>query len=141
MERMFRRAFVVWLVQLGAVVVLGGLRDTFLQPVVGVHRAHQIGTVLASLAVFGVICLFLSWIGPASRAQALGLGAFWLLLALAFEFGVFHFIVGVPWSRLLEDYNLARGNLLVLLWLTVLLGPVVCFAARARSRPSRDAHD
>jgi hypothetical protein len=141
MNGVLMRAFGVWLVQLVVIVVLGGLRDTYLQPLIGDHRAHQVGTIAASLAVFGVICLFLSWIGPASRAHALGLGAFWLLLALAFEFGVFHFIVGVPWSRLLEDYNLARGNLLVLLWLTVLLGPVVCFAVRARSRPSRDAHD
>lgn len=130
MNRMLLRAFAVWLLQLVVIVVLGGLRDTFLEPIVGEHRAHQIGTVLASLAVLGVICAFLSWIGAASRAQALGLGAFWLLLALVFEFGVFHFIVGVPWSRLVEDYDLAHGNLLLLLWCTVLFGPVACFVVR-----------
>ena len=141
MNDMLPRALVVWLVQLVVIVVLGGLRDTFLQPIVGEHRAHQIGTLIAGLAVLGVICGFLHWIGPASRAQALGLGAFWLLLALAFEFGFFHFIVGVPWPRLVADYNLARGNLLPLLWLTVLLGPVACFAARGRGRVDRNGSE
>jgi hypothetical protein len=132
MNGVLTRAFGVWLVQLVVIVVLGGLRDTYLQPLIGDHRAHQVGTIAASLAVFGIICLLLSWIGPASRVQAFGLGVFWLLLALVFEFGVFHFIVGVPWPRLLAGYNLAQGNLLVVLWLTVLLAPVVCFALRDR---------
>jgi hypothetical protein len=40
---------------------------------------------------------------------------------------VFHFVAGVPWPRLLADYNLAEGRLLALLWFTVLLGPLVCY--------------
>jgi hypothetical protein len=126
------KALAVWLAQLVAIVVLGGLRNALLLPLIGEHRAHQLGTVAACVAVFVIICLSLPWVAPVSRAQALALGAFWLALAVAFEFGVFHFIVGVPWSELLADYNLLDGRLLVLLWLTVLFGPLLCFVLRRR---------
>jgi hypothetical protein len=121
------RAVSIWIAQLAAVVGLGILRQAVLEPWAGELRAHQSGTVLACIVVFTVICVSLPWIAPRSPQGALAIGVFWLLLAVAFEFGFFHLIRGVPWSRLLADYNLAEGRLLMLLWVTVLTGPVLAF--------------
>ena len=126
----FVRLLAVWLAQLVAIVILGALRQGVLEPLAGEQRAHQVGTLVACVVVFGIIWATLPWLRPQSKGQALGFGAFWLGLALLFEFGVFHFIVGVPWSRLLADYNLAGGRLLVILWLTVLTGPVLARSLR-----------
>ena len=46
---------------------------------------------------------------------------------------MFHFAAGVPWSELFADYNVAQGRLLLLLWLTVLFGPLLSFALRGRT--------
>jgi hypothetical protein len=31
-----------------------------------------------------------------------------------------------PWERLLADYNIVRGRLLIVVWLTTLFAPLVC---------------
>ena len=89
---MLGKALVVWLAQLLPIVVLGGLPDKFPQAVAGEHRAHQVGTDAASLFVLAITCAFMPWLAPAARLRALGFEAFWLVLAVAREFGVFHFI-------------------------------------------------
>lgn len=127
---MIWKATAVWFLQLVTAVVLGGLRQKFLEPQIGEHRAHQIGTLIGCAAFALIIYLALPWLAPASLIQAMLIGLFWLSLALAFEFGFFHFIAGKPWPELLADYNLARGRLLVLLWLTVVFTPPVCFILR-----------
>lgn len=123
------KAFVVWLALLVSIVALGGLRDVLLAPRVGELRAHQLGTIAACAAVLVVVCAFMPWLAPPTALHALGLGVLWVGLAVGFELGFFHFVMGVPWSRLLADYNLARGRLLLLLWLTVLLAPLLCLKA------------
>jgi len=130
---MIGRAIVVWLALLVVIVILGGLRDALLAPRVGELRAHQLGTLAACAAVLVVVCVMLPWVGPVTPDQALGLGAFWVALAVGFEVGFFHFARKMPWSDLMADYNLAEGRLLVLLWITVLLAPLVCFLAHGSS--------
>ena len=59
---------------------------------------------------------------PSTR-EALCVGAWWTLLAVGFEFGFGRYVDGLSWSRLLSDYDLSRGRLLLFVWLTVALGP------------------
>jgi hypothetical protein len=119
---LYLKAVAGWFALLVAVVATGALRQLFLEPRLGEHRAHQIGTVLACLVAFAVIYALVGWMRP-TLSQALALGALWVVLALGFEFGFFHFARGVPWETLLRDYDIRGGRLLVLLWLTTLLGP------------------
>jgi hypothetical protein len=118
----YLKALVGWFALLAAVVATGAVRQFLLEPRLGEHRAHQIGTVLACAVVFIVIYALVGWLRP-TLSQSLGVGALWVALALGFEFGFFHFARGVPWEVLLRDYDLQGGRLLVLLWLTTLLGP------------------
>jgi hypothetical protein len=129
---MLWKALVIWFVQLVVVILLGALRQKLLEPIIGEHRAHQIGTIVACVIFLVLFCAVLPWLAPASHLQALGVGLFWLLLALAFEFGFFHYVAGKPWSELLSDYNVAEGRLLVLLWIIVALGPLLCFGVHHR---------
>jgi hypothetical protein len=67
-----------------------------------------------------------------SSREASVLGVVWLLGAIVFEFGFGHYVDGLSWSRLLSDYDLTRGRLLLLIWVTVGAGPFV--AARVSHR-------
>jgi hypothetical protein len=60
-----------------------------------------------------------------SPREALVIGAAWLLCAIAFEFGFGHYVDGLSWTRLLSDYDLSKGRLLLVLWLVVGIGPFV----------------
>ena len=101
-------------------VINGTARDLWYKKYVGELTAHQIST-------FTLIILFAFFIGfvvrkfpPSSSTQAFYIGLLWLVLTLAFEFG-FDLMRGNTLSKLLEDYNLLKGRLWILIpiWITV----------------------
>jgi hypothetical protein len=130
MTRFVMKAAVAWLGMLGAVVLLGALREAFLRPAIGDLRAHQIGTLAACAAVVAIVASFVWNVRP-TALQGIALGAAWVTLAVAFEIAL-GAGRGVEWSRLWADYDVRRGRLLPLLWLTLLLSPY--WAARRRAR-------
>jgi hypothetical protein len=86
-----------------------------------------VGRALSTLVLSGLILLAtwvtIGWIRPASPAAALRVGAFWLLLTLAFEFGVGHYGFRKPWTELLADYDVRRGRIWVVVLVATLLAP------------------
>mgnify|MGYP001829245575 CR=1 FL=1 len=84
-------------------------------------RAHQVST-LTAVVLFGVYiwAIIRIW-RPESSRQAVLIGLIWLALTVAFEFLFGHYVMGHPWSRLLNDYNILEGRVwtVVLLWTTV----------------------
>jgi hypothetical protein len=108
---------------LAAIATLAGIgRQLWLVPLIGELRGHQAGTVMVALAFLGAIAVFVSRMQPSPR-EALAIGIAWLLGAIAFEFGFGHYVDGLAWTRLLSDYDLSEGRLLVLLWGVVGMGP------------------
>jgi hypothetical protein len=63
---------------------------------------------------------------PLPASTLLGIGCFWLVFSLLFEFGFFHSVMHAPWAKLLADYNLFRGRCLIIVWLTTLFSPLIC---------------
>ncbi len=111
-----------WLVFMIIAITSGALREWLLTPRLGEHAAHQVGTLVVCLLIAAVIVPGIRRLQP-TPPQALALGATWMAMTIAFEFGVFHVIVGHPMAALLADYNLADGRLWPLVLLTELLTP------------------
>jgi hypothetical protein len=105
-------------------VVNGAVRETTYAGAVGDHAAHQLST----FTLIAMIVTYTWWVQQrwplASTPEALKVGALWLALTVAFEFGFGHYVAGASWSTLLTDYDLAKGNLWVLVLLTTGLAPV-----------------
>ena len=129
---MIGRTLLVWLLIMALETMHGVLRNRFLTPVVGDLHARQIGALAGSLLVLGTALLLIRWVRPDSFRALLGIGVLWLILTLAFEFGLGR-AVGKSWSDLLADYNLAHGGLLSLGMVVLVLAPWL--AARIRSVP------
>jgi hypothetical protein len=130
------RAGLLWLVFLVIAVSGGALREGLIAPLLGEHRAHQIGTLLVCLLLAGVIILFIRRERP-TPGQALTIGAAWMAMTLVFEFTVFHFIAGRPLSELLAAYNLSAGRLWPLVLLTEMLTPWLTAKLLAQPRLAR----
>ena len=120
---MILRAFTVWGLLLVLAVLNGGVRDTWLTPRLGDTAGRALSSVLLSLLILLATWLTIRWIGPRTGGQALGLGALWLLLTLAFEFGAGRYAFGKSWSDLLADYDLSRGRIWILVLVVTLLAP------------------
>ena len=78
------RAALVWMLFMLAETGSGMVREVFIAPVLGALRARQ-----------------------------LTVGAFWVILTLAFEFALGR-ATGASWSRILSDYNPTHGGFMLL---------------------------
>jgi len=127
------RAFLVWLVIIAAETIHGILRGVLLVPLVGDLPARQIGVLIGSLLIFGVACLFIRWIAARTKGQLLGVGVVWVVLTVLFEIGLGRLVLGLPWERITEDYDVTRGGFMGLGLLFMAVSPLL--AARVR-RPN-----
>ena len=122
-----------WLLLATIATAAGIARELVLVPLVGELRAHQLGTVLVTGAFLTAIWMFVSRM-RLSPGEALAAGTGWLLGAIAFEFGFGHYVDGLSWSRLLSDYDISKGRLLLLVWIAVGAGPFVIATLGRRQR-------
>jgi hypothetical protein len=127
---MILRALAVWCLLVVLAMLNGGVRDTWLSPRLGDSIGRGISTLTLCALILLATWATIGWIGPATRRGALGIGAVWLALTLAFEFGVGHYGFGKPWRELLADYDLSRGRIWIAVLVVTLLAP--SWAARLR---------
>jgi hypothetical protein len=156
-QRFFVAALLIWPLFLVVAVTLGLFRERFIAPLWGEQAAHVIGTCLFIGCLLVLIGAFVHRFYAASRSNASKetsspeetsrskenrvpgdlwrVGLMWTVMTVCFEFGFFHFVAGVPWAKLLADYNLLAGRLWVLVLLTTLVGPTLVY----RWQRSREA--
>lgn len=115
------RGLAVWFVIIVAESLHGTARELWLKPLLGDWRARQFAFFSGMLLILLIATAFVRWLRTKSNRQLLKVGLLWATLTLAFEFALGVLVLGYSWSRMWEDYNLARGGLmgLGLLWLLV----------------------
>lgn len=127
---MLVRAFGVWLLLLFLAIANGAIRTLALSPYMTETAARFLSTLLLCLAIALLAHATITWVGPQSARQALGVGVLWCGLTLAFEFLAGHYLFRTPWDALLADYDLAAGRIWILAPVVCLLAPL--WAARRR---------
>ena len=124
------RSLVVWCAFVVLAVINGGFRDAVLTPRLGEHESHVIGTITLCTAILIVTWLTINWIRPAKSTDALLIGGVWVLMTVAFEFLVGHYIFRTSWARLLSDYDVLGGRVWLLVLATVAFAPLTMARAR-----------
>ena len=127
---MITRALLAWCALMVVAVLNGVFRVAVLNPRLGERLGHVMSSVMLCTLIVALTWLFVRWIGPRSSAEGLGVGATWLGLTLAFEFGFGHYVAGKPWHELMADYNVAAGRIWILVLLTTLFAPLLMGRAR-----------
>jgi len=110
----------------------GALRDLGYSRRIGDFAAHQLST-LTLLVFFGFYIRYVigRW-KPASPKAALGIGMYWLILTLVFEFGL-GLASARSFSVLLAEYNIVDGHLWILVPLWVLVAPSLFYDHATRN--------
>ena len=127
---MAARALVVWFAILSIAFVNGAARELWLVPRTGAMPGQIISSVLLCLAILMVSMSAATWMAIPSAADALKVGAFWLVLTVAFEFGAGHFVFGHSWESLFGDYRGIGAFIRVPMLLTTALAPLVAAWSR-----------
>lgn len=122
---MMWRYALAWVPMVAIAIGNGILREFTYGKRVSERTAHQISSFTA-LVLFGIYVFVLTRVWKLeSFGQAVGIGALWVGLTVAFEFGFGHWVAGHSWKKLLHDYNLFAGRLWILIPLWLLLAPAL----------------
>ncbi|MBP7408661.1 MAG: hypothetical protein KA941_07890 [Flavobacteriales bacterium] len=119
---MWWKAILIWLLFMVGAIANGALRVKAIIPFTGEAIGHIISTVFLCAIIIGITWWTVPWLAPSTGQQALTIGAAWLFMTLAFEFGVGYFIGHHSWSEMLADYNVLKGRV----WVAV---PIITFLA------------
>jgi hypothetical protein len=129
-DRTWRRWTTAWLGGTVLAIANGVARETLYAGRVGDLAAHQISTA-TFIALFAAYFAALERRWPiATTRRALEIGATWVILTVAFEFGFGHWVDGKSWSELWANYDVTTGHMFLLVLLWVGAGPAVVRALR-----------
>jgi hypothetical protein len=126
------RYLAFWFVLAVVAIANGTLRQFVYGPWMTELTAHQLSTLTGILFTGLAVAAFHRRYPIPTARQAVSIGAAWLAMTIAFEFGFGHYVAGHPWQALLADYNLAAGRLwaLFLAWIALLPTIVRAWAIR-----------
>jgi len=128
---MILKALLTWIGIAFAETLHGILRVKLLNRRLGDRRARRVGVFTGSAIILIIGWFSVPWIGPSSNMDSMIVGLFWLALMLSFDvaFGrlVFHF----SWRRIASDFDVMKGNLLLLGMVVLLFTPWIVAKLRA----------
>ena len=114
----------LWGLMVVVAILNAVLREGVVTPNLGDTAGRAMGVIILVVAVFVVSYLFLSKTSvDYSGGDLWAMGAIWLVLTIAFEFGFGHFVMGHTWDFLLEDYDLFKGRIWVIVLIADAVGP------------------
>jgi hypothetical protein len=121
----YLKALGIWVMLAISAIVVATFRNAVLLPTFGEQTAHQLGTVLYLIVQFSIIFFFIKKIKTKEAKTLLGIGIFWVVITVIFEFLFGHFVMSYPWKKLLADYNLFNGRLWVLVLINNMAAPFI----------------
>jgi hypothetical protein len=129
------RAVLVWLLIIAGESLHGALRRLLFSPDM-LFALRQASVVVAVLIVFALTWVCLPWLRLRSPRGALGVGALWVALTLAFEAALGR-LTGLGWDRILAEYDVTQGGLMPLGLLAMGLTPWLVLRLRTAPRKLR----
>jgi hypothetical protein len=115
----------VWFILAVSAIVVAIFRIGVLLPPFGDQTAHQLGTVLYLIVQFVIIFFFIKMMKIKKTKTLLGIGVFWVVITIIFEFVFGHYVMGHSWQKLFADYNLLNGRLWVLVLINNIAAPLI----------------
>jgi hypothetical protein len=119
--------FIAWFGIIFLAIANGAIREFGYKSNVGDLLAHQISTFILILLI-ALYTWQLNKFWPIKSArQAWIIGSIWIIMTIAFEFGMGHFISEIPLSKMLSEYNIFAGRLWILIPLWTFFAPFAFF--------------
>jgi len=126
------RSFFVWLLFIPVAIANGALRDLMLTPALGNTLGRAVSSLTLSFLILGLTLFLVDRLGVNTRAGYLVVGAFWLVLTLLFEASFAILVMGHPMDELLQDYDIFRGRLWLIVLVATFFAPLLAGKMRKR---------
>ena len=122
---LYLKSLGIWLILAVSAIAVATFGVGVLLPPFGEQTAHQLGTILYLIVQFIIIYLFIRKMRIKDVKTLLGIGFFWVVITVIFEFVFGHYVMGHPWQKLFADYNLLNGRLWVLVLINNFASPLI----------------
>ena len=119
------RGLAVWVAIAVVESVNGTLRRLLLEPMVGDWRARQISVFTGSVLICVVTFIFVRWIKASNALDLVLVGLMWVVLTVLFEICLGRLARGLSWERIMSDYDLPHGGLMVFGLLVMMTAPLI----------------
>jgi len=123
----YLKYFIAWFPIIIIAFVNATIREAVYKPpgaeprYLGEHAVPQGSTLTMCILVGIYVWVLSSYWKLQSAAQAIMVGLMWLVMTIVFDTVLGHYVLGIPWSQVLRDYNILEGPKawpLVLVWVT-----------------------
>lgn len=105
----------------------GIFRIKFLSKKLGVKKAKISSFLLGSTIILILNLILLPWIAPDNITDAFLIGFMWMSLMIAYDVYVGRVLFKITWRKIIEDFNIFKGNLLGIGMIFILILPVSIF--------------
>ena len=136
MRSVMTKYFLAWFGLMVLAILNGTARDLVYKEVLGPLAAHQMSTVTLLLLFSAALWLMMKAWPIGSKRQAWMVGLMWFVLTEIFEFGM-GISRGASWEELLHAYDLAAGQVWIVIPLWVLIAPPLFFRYLSRGNDRR----
>lgn len=120
---LFLKACVIWVVMVILAIANGAFRDGVLASQLGPDPALPISGLSLAVLIFIATYMTFPLIGKNALPVYYIIGIQWVLMTLAFDFLFGHYVLGKPWSDIVQVFDLASGNLFIVVLIVTLLAP------------------
>lgn len=130
------RVLLGWLALMAAESLHGTLRELLLAPRIGSLPARQLAVFSGMVLIYAITWSLVRWMGLRRRRDCLLAGLSWVVATVAFEVTLGRAVLGLGWSRILEDYDPTRGGLMLLGLAIMAFAPLLaaCWRGTLRTR-------
>lgn len=122
---LYLKSLGIWVFLAFSAIVVAIFRIRVLLPPLGEQTAHQLGTALYLIVQFIIIYIFIKNIKVKKFKTLLGIGIFWVVITIIFEFVFGHYVLGHSWQKLFTDYNIFNGRLWILVLINNIVAPII----------------
>ena len=110
-----------------AEIINGNIRVRILHRFYALKRAKTLSLLLGTAIIYAITWLTLPWVNPISYLDCLNVGFIWLTIMLSLDIVVGRYLFKYKWQKILDDFNLFRGNLLSVGMLLLFISPCLVF--------------
>ena len=119
-----QRSLEVWLFIAVASTMNGMFRSLFLVPRLGEHMAHVLGVLILIIVVLLSSSVLVNRVlKEYANSDLFLIGILWVVLSVSVDFVFEYYLLKVPWTAILHDYNLFSGRIWICVLMTEFIGP------------------
>ena len=120
-----------WIGMVFLAIINGTIREKTYGKYISDLAGHQLSTLIGIIVLGAYFWILTGLFRIESSKQAILIGSIWLFMTLLFEFGFGYYVMGHPWRRLLNDYNILKGRIWSLMLIWTFFGPYIFYRLRS----------